>query len=408
MKFEQTMPLEGIKVLELATVVAAPTVGRMFAAYGAEVIKVENLHGDDLRSAGKSMQVVSEDYKNPIFTNQNSGKLLTAINLKSEEGKEAVMKLISETDVLISNIRPAALERLGLDYESLKEKFPSLIYAHLSGFGPTGPVSHNPGFDITAFWLRGGSLSDWKTEEAFPFNPTYAFGDMATSSVLLSGVLMALLARERTGHGTFVNTSLYASGIWCNSAAIVSRQEQFEGDYKFDPLRPADPFSHVYLCADKRYIGFYDNDYEREVPKFANTLGIPEIIDDPRYKSLVSLRETDTNFEAAAKVAAVMKTKTADEWRSIFVENSISCEILRTIGEVSSDEQAIVNGYVKEVTFKDDMKVMMPSPPIHFSDYAVKDCEVSGKIGEDTDKVFSNLDYSVEEIENMRQNGIIK
>ena len=155
MNTDKMLPLEGIKVVELATVVAAPTAGRMLCAYGAEVIKVENLIGDDLRRAGEFERVVCEDYKNPIFTIQNSGKKLVALNLKSEEGKRAMLKLLEDADVFLSNVRAASLARLGLDYETLSAAYPGLIYAHFSGFGPKGPSAADPGFDSTAFWLHG-------------------------------------------------------------------------------------------------------------------------------------------------------------------------------------------------------------------------------------------------------------
>ena len=190
------MPLEGIKVVELATVVAAPTAGRMLSAYGAQVIKVESLAGDDYRVAGNFERVVCEDYKNPLFTIQNSGKKLVAINLKHPDGKAAMLKLLEDADVFLTNVRTGGLERLGLDYETLHERCSKLVYAHFSGFGPEGPVASNPGFDSTAFWLRSGPMADWQVPGSFPFNPTYAFGDMSTSSVLFSGILMALIGRS--------------------------------------------------------------------------------------------------------------------------------------------------------------------------------------------------------------------
>ena len=141
MNTDKMLPLEGIKVVELATVVAAPTAGRMLCAYGAEVIKVENLIGDDLRRAGEFERVVCEDYKNPIFTIQNSGKKLVALNLKSEEGKRAMLKLLEDADVFLSNVRAASLARLGLDYEAegpvaRDEKHPNtdmILYVRLDG-----------------------------------------------------------------------------------------------------------------------------------------------------------------------------------------------------------------------------------------------------------------------------------
>lgn len=408
MNTDKMLPLEGIKVVELATVVAAPTAGRMLCAYGAEVIKVENLIGDDLRRAGEFERVVCEDYKNPIFTIQNSGKKLVALNLKSEEGKRAMLKLLEDADVFLSNVRAASLARLGLDYETLSTAYPGLIYAHFSGFGPKGPSAADPGFDSTAFWLRSGPMADWQVPGSFPFNPTYAFGDMATSSVLFSGILMALMGRERTGKGTLVNTSLFASGIWCNSVGVVSHQPQFGGKRDLDPLRPADPLSQFYRCADGKWIGVFDNDYKREREKFAKLFDLPELVEDPRCASLEELARTDAVVEIVEKINKLFLTRTSAEWRAYLTENSVSCEVMHCIRDVSTDEQALANGYVEELEFADGLKVMMPCPPVHFSEYGRRPYAPCGAIGEDTDEVLGGLGYSEADIAQMRESGAAK
>lgn len=401
-----SMPLAGIKVVELATVVAAPTTSRMLCAYGADVVKVETLYGDEMRRAGKTELTPYEDYKNPLFTVHNSNKRLTSINFKTPEGKEALLKLISGADVFISNVREASLKRNGLDYDTLHESFPKLIYAHFSGFGPKGPVASNPGFDSTGFWLRSGPMADWQVEGSFPFVPTYAFGDMATSSVLLSGILMALLGREKTGKGTKVETSLFASGIWCNSVGVV--ETQFERKHlNPDPFRPADPFDTTYLCSDGKWIGIYVNEYKKDKEKFAKILGMEDILDDPRYDDINTLAESGVIVEAVKRCNEIFKTRTSSEWRECLSANSISCEVMQSTCDVSSDPQAIENSYVEELEFADGMKVMMPCPPVHFSDYTRRPYEPTGEIGKDTDEVFADLGYSKEEITSMREKGAI-
>lgn len=407
MEHNVTMPLQGVKVVELATVVAAPTTSRMLCAYGAEVIKVETLAGDEMRHAGEWEMVVCEDDKNPLFTIQNSGKKLTAINLKTEAGREAFLRLLEDADVFLTNVRLPSLNRLGLDYETLHERFPSLIYAHFSGFGPKGPDAAKPGFDSTAFWLRNGPLADWQEPGSFPFTPTYAFGDMSTSSVFLSGILMALLGRAQTGRGTFVTTSLMASGIWCNAIGVVSHQEPFGGERPIDPLRPADPFSHFYRCGDGRYIGVFDNEYGRDLPKFAALFDMPELLEDPRCATLAALAETDAVAEVVARLNQIFLTKTSAEWIACLEENNVSCERMRTIRDVSSDPQAIANGYVQPVTYPDELTVMMPCPPLQFSEYEMREYTPAGRIGTDTDAVFHALGYTDEQIAELRAQGAI-
>lgn len=404
---EVKLPLTGLKVVELATVVAAPTAGRMLCAYGAEVIKVETKYGDEMRHAGEWEQVVCEMDKNPLFAIQNSGKKLTSIDLKTPEGKEAMLKLLDGADIFLTNVRLPSLARLGLDYETLHERWPRLIYAHFSGFGTKGPDAAKPGFDSTAFWLRNGPLSDWQAPGSFPFTPTYAFGDMATSSAFFSGILMAVIGRERTGKGTFVSTSLQASGIWCNAIGVVSHQSQFAGDRENDPLRPSDPFSHFYRCGDGRFIGVFDNEYGRDLPKFATLLGIPEILEDPRCATLEKLAQTDAVAEVVEKLNQVFLTKMSSEWIALLEENNISCERMRRLSDVANDEQAIANGFVEEVTFKDGLKVMMPCPPVKFTEFGTRPYTPAGVIGADTQEIFQDLGYTEEEIAALRQSGAI-
>ena len=406
MEKNMNMPLAGVRVVELATVVAAPTTSRMLCAYGAEVVKVETLYGDEMRRAGKTELTPYEDYKNPLFTVHNSNKRLTSINFKDPEGKAALLKLIGEADVFITNVREASLRRSGLDYHTLRESFPQLIYAHFSGFGPKGPVASNPGFDSTGFWLRSGPMADWQVEGSFPFVPTYAFGDMATSSVLLSGILMALLGREKTGCGTKVETSLFASGIWCNSVGVV--ETQFERRHlNPDPFRPADPFDTTYKCADGKWIGVYVNEYKKDKAKLAKLLGMEDILEDPRYDDIATLAESGVIVEAVKRCNEIFLTRTSAEWRELLSANSVSCEVMQSTCDVSRDSQAIENHYVEELEFADGLKVMMPCPPVHFSEYTRRPYEPTGEIGKDTDAVFASLGYSGEEIARLREKGAI-
>ncbi len=408
MKDDKTvLPLKGIRVLELSTVVAAPTTARMLCAYGADVIKVEALHGDELRGIGRLKKAPYADYKNPIFTVSNSNKRLTSINLKAPEGKAAIWKLLANTDVVVTNIREASLRRLGLDYASVSEEFPSLIYGQFYGYGPEGPSANDPGFDSTAFWMRSGPLADWTVRGEHPFYPTYAFGDMATSSVLLSGILIALYARERTGLGTMVNTSLLASGIWCNANGVVSTQfenKRLNPDY----THPLDPFDTFYECGDGNWIAVYCNQYERDLAKFARHLGMLDILEDPRWATPQSLEEDDFLPQAVERVAAVFRTKSAYAWREQLSADNISCEVMRRTCDVCRDPQALANGYVEEMEFADGLKVMMPCPPIHFSEYGRRDYANTGPVGADTDEVFQELGYSLKEIATLRKAGVIR
>lgn len=196
--------------------------------------------------------------------------------------------------------------------------------------------------------------------------------------------------------------------IWCNAIGVVSHQPQFGGDRPNDPLRPADPFCHFYECSDGKWIGVFDNEYRRELPKFANLFGMPEIADDPRAASLEALHETDFIVEIVTRLNAIFKTRPVAEWEAFLSENNVSCERMRTIRDVSTDEQAIANGYIQKVTFKDDLEVMMPCPPMQFTEYAMRPYTSAGRLGADTDSIFRDLGYTDPEIAAMKDSGAIQ
>ena len=148
---QKTLPLAGVKVVEMSTVVAAPTTARMLCAYGADVIKVEGIDGDVMRLAGTHEFTPYEDDLNPLFTIHNSNKKFISLNYKTEEGMKILLDLINGADVFVTNVREKSLVRNGLDYETIKKTNPGLIYAHFKGYGDKGPSANDPGFDISAF-----------------------------------------------------------------------------------------------------------------------------------------------------------------------------------------------------------------------------------------------------------------
>ena len=188
----------------------------------------------------------------------------------------------------------------------------------------------------------------------------------------------------------------------------MSHQPQFGGARPNDPLRPSDPFCHFYQCSDGKWIGVFDNEYRRELPKFANLFGMPELVDDPRAASLEALHETDFVVEVVTRLNAIFKTRPVAEWEAFLSENNVSCERMRSIRDVSTDEQAIANGYVRKVTFKDDLEVMMPCPPMQFSEYAMRPYTSAGRLGADTDSIFHDLGYTDTEIAAMKDSGAIQ
>lgn len=401
------LPLEGIKIVELATIIAAPTASRVLCDFGADVTKIEDTSGDLMRLSGEWQGLPVEADFNPLFTVTNTGKKLVSINLKRPEGLEIMLKLLEDADVFITNIRMGGLRRLGLDYDALRERFPGLIFAHLSGYGIDGPDSNAPGYDLAAFWMRPGPLMDWREGDVFPMSPSYGFGDMATSSAIVSGVLMALLARQSTGRGTLVGSSLYAGGIWCNSVDVIAGQEKFGVVRECDPLRPAEPFWAYYKCKDERYIGIFCKDFYTQHEMYADLLGIGDLAGKPEFKDVKNLQKSDIIVEAVTRLNEIFLGKTSQEWAQLFEEHDIPYSHARTAGDVTKDAQAIENGYVEELTFPNGETAYLTTPPLSFSEYGRRPYKSCGKVGQDTDEVLAGLGYTAEQIKQMKTSGTV-
>lgn len=405
---KKELPLSGYKVIELATVVAAPTAGRLMAEFGADVIKIEPPSGDPLRGIGEMHMLPTDDGNNPMFDVFNTGKKLTSINLKSPEGHDVLMKMLSSADIFLTNTRMQALEKLGLDYETLKEKFPSLIYAHFSGFGLSGPDRNRPGYDSTAFWMRTGAVLDWMPNPSFPIRPSYAFGDIASSSYFLNGILIALLAREKSGHGTLVSTSLFNAGIWMNAPSVINAQPQYGRVYPNGRWDPWNLFNDYYRCSDGVWISPICKNYQRDRPLLAKLFSMPELVDDPDCEAVGLMRRAGKLEGYMRHLAAVIEGKSSAEWIELFKECDLPYEIVGSVQELYRDPQAWANGYFENVDYPDGCETAMPVPPIVLGEYDRRDFVPQGALGADTDSILSDMGYSEEEIKNLKTSKVVK
>ena len=403
----ESLPLEGIRVVELATVVAAPTAGRMMAHFGAEVIKVEAPSGDVLRQVGDMHWMPIEDGNNPLFDQFNTGKKLTAVNLKTAEGMQVLLKLLEGADVFLTNTRMQSLEKLGLDYESLKARFPRLIYAHFSGFGLQGPDRNRPGYDTTAFWMRTGACGDAVLPGDFPARPSYAFGDIATAGYFLSGILTALLGRERSGHGTLVETSLLNAGIWMSAPYVVNTQPAYGHQLPEGRYEPWNPFCDYYRCRDGVYICPVAKLYPRDRAMMAEVFGIPELKDDPDLATISSMKKSGKEPDVVAKLEQVIAQKDSAEWIELFLARDIPYETVRRIKDVVSDAQAWLNGYLEHAEYPDSDTVV-PVPPVKLSEYGRSPYRIQKGVGADTDAVLAEAGYSAEEIRALKEKRAVR
>lgn len=403
---ENASALQGVKVVELSTFVAAPVCARMLGDLGADVIKVESFQGDPWRATAKACTFTGDD-ELPVFDIYNAGKKSVRLNIKHEAGMKALMQLLAQADVFITNTRAGSLKKLGLDYESLKEKFPRLIYASITGYGEKGPDAASPGFDNLAFWTRSGFLLDMsvKGEGSYPvYSPTGA-GDTFTGTVLFASVLAALYRRERTGHGDFVTAALYNAGIWMFAGMILQTQERYHVKY---PKERADcsPFASSYRCADGEWFGITVLDHDRYRATVFRLLGIEEEMAPLNITTQAQMKQLSATVIPIMERAFAQKT--SQEWLKLFREADIVCGVLNHMSDVSTDEQALVNGFVQDYTCRNGAVCRMPCPPIRLASQPLPRSEQAPTPGEDTDAVLSALGYTPQQIEQMKQDGAVK
>ncbi len=404
-------PLEGIKVLDLTTFVAAPCTCRLLADLGAEVIKIERSSGDGWRySAIAQRQDEFSMDENPVYDIYNAGKKHITLNLKSEEGKKIFKALLKQSDIFVTNTRLAALKRLGISYEEIKGENSRLIYAMVEGFGEKGPECNTGAYDTTAFWARCGMLNDLAVVHDdgshIPIYPPSSVGDTATAYILLSEIITALYEREKTGKGQVVKAGLFHTGIFTFGTMQIVTQKPFGKVY------PMKNYEHsiiagAYMCADGRYVYIATGVPNDTYIKLVGILGIDYLLNDSRFKDYNAASNHKKEFKSI--VSEKILEKTRDEWLEIFKENDIASGVVNSFSDISEDEQAIANGYIEDVTFRNGKTAKMPSCPFHIESLEGEDLSThpAAPIGYNNGEVLSALGYTAEDIKRLKSEGVI-
>lgn len=397
--------LEGIRVVEIGTHIAVPKAARIMADWGAEVVKIEPPGGEAWRTMGKEWNMPYDPDNNPIFQAENANKRSLALNLKAPEGREVLFRLLERADVFISNMRVGSLEKMGLDYHSLKKDFPALVYSHFSAYGETGPDKELPGFDSAAFWANSGTLLEWSKAGQEPFRPFPGFGDSTCGTIILSGILGALLQRMRTGKGDYVRSSLYGSALWMNSLGVIMGQPQYERQYPVEQAGFPNAFAAYYQTRDGDWIVTGSSTWNKHAPGVFKMLGLEKYVDDPSY---MVLEETRRHLPEVVRVLQ-------EGYRQISTKDAL--DGLREIGlvharlkhprEVSTDEQAWANGYLREVTMGDGNAVVLPTTPVRFESMKEFPYEPGPRLGSDSRRILEELGYDGEEIAALLDSGTV-
>jgi crotonobetainyl-CoA:carnitine CoA-transferase CaiB-like acyl-CoA transferase len=396
---------DGVRVVELAQWVFVPVAGALLADWGADVIRVERPEGDPYRAL--STQGVGSDSGgvNLSVALANRGKRSVALDLATDAGRAVLGQLLETADVFLTNFRPGALRRLGLDADELTRRFPGLVYARGHGFGVRGPDADRPGYDSSAFWARGGMAHVLTPPERdHPVSQRGAMGDRNGAMALAFGVAAALLRRVRTGRGSVVDVSLLATAMWTLSSDLLAALTGQRPRAVSGRGGAVNPLVGAYRTKDGRHIQLVFLESDRYWGEFCRLLGRDDLAGDPRFADLRARGENRAACVAALE--AEFASRTFEEWRDLLARIDAPWAPVQAVEELLTDPQVLANGYIGAVEVDGGPSYSLPSVPVQF-DERPPALRRSPEHGEHTEELLLELGYSWERIAELKDTGAI-
>ena len=395
------MVLEGLKVVELATWVAAPGCAMILGEWGAEVIKVESFAGDPTRAYYPD---TAESPGNPAFSMENRGKRAVVLDISKPGGREALLAILADTDVFVTNLRPGPLSRARLDYPTLSALFPRLIFASVSGYGLEGAEADRPAFDMTGFWTRTGIAASTIPPDREPFFCRPGFGDHVTALATLSGVLAALHQRQRTGKGQLVEASLMRAGVYALSwdlSVQLRYGEVVTAQPRHERLAPTAGF---FQCGDGRWLSILPRS-PNCFPALMGVVGRPELADEARFAPPVE--DVAAANELRAVIDAGFAGMTLAQAGEALTRADLAWAPMATPAEVAADPQAHAAGCFREIPDNWGGAFRQPAAPVRFPGAGEPVTRAAPLLGQHTREVLIEAGYAPEAVEALLTSGVV-
>lgn len=396
MKF---VPFDELCVLELGQAVAGPYIGTLLADLGAEVIHIERPKVGDLARHWIPIRGDLSFYFGVVNRNKKS----MTLDLKHEKGKEIFFKLVEKADVIIENFVPGVVKKLGVDYETVKKVKPDIIYCHVSGFGQDGPYRDRPAFD-QLIQGEAGIISYTGTRDT-PCKINVPITDLLASMYGVYAVLAALLRRERTKEGMEIDISLFDCAVTMMmnlmNMVIVERMkdDELRMGTKYFLATPYEP----YPAGDGRLLNIVVAT-EWHWREFCKAVGLEHLINDPRFATNKDRLRNRKELEKI--IVEKLKEKSRDEWVEILLKAGVPCGAVNTIEEVIEHPQTKYRKTVVDVEYPGLGKIKLFNNPVKFSGFEIE-VKRPPKLGEHTEEILRSVGYNIEEIEKMKDEGVV-
>jgi crotonobetainyl-CoA:carnitine CoA-transferase CaiB-like acyl-CoA transferase len=398
-------PLDGIRVVEISMFQQGPVAGARLGDLGADVIKVEPRTGDPGRGFMRIIgAMVGLRGRNYYFEHCNRNKRSIVLDMRKPEAMEVFLKLIDTADVFLNNMSIPAPERMGIEPDVLLARNPRLIYAHASGWGRNGPDANDHSFDYTGI-ARSGLMMACGEKGAPPTQILPGIGDEVGALACAWGVTAALYAREKTGKGQLVDTSLMGSviatlGLTMAAPAILGNE--FPREVRAEAGNPI--YNH-YRCQDDQWIAIAHLQPDRYWPKVCQALGLEYLTEDSRFNSIEARSRNSKDLIALLDERFAAKAR--DKWLVLLNEAGCICTPVQTPKEVTDDPQALANSYFVYTDHPEHGKTKMVGFPWNFSETPASCRLPAPELGQHTEEILSELGYDALGISELREKEVI-